>query len=131
MNIENTMIKENLTGSKYYVYDTDMDLNIIVQKDVVERINRRIPNLDPQQIALVVATVDKAKYKNKMDGKSSTIYFQRRTEEKEKFFCDSIICLLMEYEPETLSEIFEDMKHFQIAKVLRSETPNREIREFL
>ena len=130
MNIENTMIKENLTGSKYYVYDTDMDLNIIVQKDVVERINRKLAYLEPDQICLVVATVDKAKYKN-MEEKSSTIYFQRRTEEKEKFFCDSIICLLMEYEPETLCEIFEDMKFYQISKVLKSEAPNREIREFI
>ena len=131
MNMETTIIKENSTGSKYYIYDLEMDVNIIVQKDVVERINRKLPNLEPDQICLVVATVDKAKYKNKMDGKSSTIYFQRKTEEKEKFFCDSIICLLMEYEPEALSEIFEDMKHFQIAKVLRSQTPNKQIREFL
>ena len=131
MNIETSIIKEN--GTTITVIDTYANMKMYVPKENVQRILDKIPNADPKKIALILATIEKSRIAMNPEREvtvASGVY-KGMPRVKEHDLCEGLICLLREYDAENLSEIFEDLKYFEICNVLKSYAPNSSLRKYL
>lgn len=131
MNIETCKISENATT--IIVIDTDANMKMKVSQENVRRILDKLPKAEPQEIAIVLATVEKSRIAANPEREITSVLGKYRGMRRidDDNLCEGLTSLLREYDAEILSEIFENLKYFEISKILKSDTPNKEIRNYI
>lgn len=131
MNIETCKIKENATT--IIVIDTEANMKMTISQENVQRILNKLPNADPMEIAIVLATIEKSRIATNPPADIVNWGGRRSSMPriKDDILCEGLICLLREYDAMELSEIFENLKYFEISHILKHPAPNRELRKFL
>lgn len=131
MNIDTCKIRENATTIT--VIDTDANMKMNVSQENVRRILDKLPKAEPQEIAIVLATVEKSRIAANPEREITSVLGKYRGMRRidDDNLCEGLTSLLREYDAEILSEIFENLKYFEISKILKSDAPNKEIRNYI
>lgn len=107
-----------------FLVTTIEDMCIKVSKSQVEHIAQSLPDMEQKEIAILLATIKQARIMYSRNGNA----YRKVAEEKETV---AIIELLQSYDTDTLSSLFEEMKYYEIRKVLEAENPIKVLREML
>lgn len=105
----------------HYLVTTMEDLYIKVSKLQVESIAEELPDIEQKEIAILLATIKQSRI---IYGRKNA--YKKVEEEKET---EAIIKLLQSYDTDTLSSLFEEMKYYEIKKVLEAANPIKVLRE--
>ena len=120
MNIETSQIEEKRI--KYVV--TEEDIKIEVSKELVEKIASRVPNVDVDEVIMLIATIEKSRI-------LVIAKPHRTTKIKEEKIEAGLIKLLQEYAAENLAELLEEMKYYEIQEVFEYGNPSEILQELL
>lgn len=123
MNMETTRVEKH--DRKFFVTDIQ-DLYIGVSAERVEYITEKVPDVDETEVAILLATITEAKVIPEWINDN---YEAEAEERNEKVDNKAVIKLLREYDIETLNDIFEDMKCYEIERVLENANPVAALRE--
>lgn len=121
MNME-TAIVERIRDN--FLVSNDDDSYIKISANQVERITKKVPDVEETEVAILLATIGAARVLH--IGKSNS--YKKVDEKTER---DTIVYLLQNYDIDTLNSIFEEMKYYEIKKVLESDNPMMVLRELI
>ena len=122
MNIETSTI--NKGNSTYKVTQID-DMYIEVPISQVEEIISKVTDVDENEVAVLLATIKMSRIIE------STIKGTRYKVIDDTLGIRAIIKLLGYYPIDNLISIFEELKYYQIKEVLESDSPVKELEEYI
>lgn len=109
---------------KNFLVTTIEDMCIKVSKAQVEHIAESVPDVEEKEVAILLATIKQARIMYSRNGNA----YKKVEQEKETV---AIIKLLQSYDIDMLSSIFEEMKYYEIKKVLENQNPIEALRKLI
>ena len=114
MNMETTKVERH--QDEFFVSSIE-DLYIIkVSADRVEKIAKKVMDVDETEVAILLATI--------AEERVASIWRKHSYKEIDEVTADNaIIRLLQNYDIDTLNGIFEELKYYQMRDVLEADEP--------
>ena len=95
-------------------------LGIDIGTDLVDEITSRVPDVEENEVAALLYTIEKGRIYEVISDKEHT---QKYMPIPEGILLEGLVILLQQYTIENLIGIFEELKYFQIQEVLNSANP--------
>lgn len=115
MNMETTKAERH--QDEFFVSSID-DLYIGVSAIRVERIVKKVPDVEETEVAILLATITEARV-------IPTWRKHSYKEIEDEMVDNAIIRLLQNYDIDTLNSIFEELKYYEMRTVLEADNPMR------
>lgn len=123
MNIETSRITKY---SDIYKVEDIEDIDVTVNASVVEKIGRKIPKLEDDEIVVLLATIEKSRLLA-----STSRYICRKISEDDLVEVSVQILLYSRMDINKLCDVLEDLKYYEIVELYRSLNPVDKIREYM
>lgn len=120
MNIETSKISR---GLKCFTVENIDGIRVKVENKQVEDILKDV-NIEEKEIVILLATIQETK-------KLATTKNTRHKKVDDEVATKAIINLIKNYNIEKLISTFEEIKYYQIKKILESDSPVRELEEYI